>query len=198
MYFTHLYNWWNGRTKSRYTPNNSRQSHKNDIFAENNYVLRDILVLFWHISGAKGIIYFVCRYSLWYKILRWGHLYFALSGGPKIENFRPKLEPFSGNCEPFLFIFLLFQLPISMYAYSAVTKWVIWYPWAVWGWQIMHLLAQNWIKCVNMAFLALKCNFFITRENMAVKTFFKLISYFHGSYKQGQTSSSYIINEMGL
>ena len=62
----------------------------------------------------------------------------------------------------------------------------------------MHLLAQNWIKCVNMAFLALKCNFFITRENMAVKTFFKLISYFHGSYKQGQTSSSYILNEMGL
>ena len=49
-----------------------------------------------------------------------------------------------------------------------------------------------------MASLALKCNFFITRENMAVKTFFKLISYFHGSYKQGQTSSSYILNEMGL
>ena len=62
----------------------------------------------------------------------------------------------------------------------------------------MHLLVPNWKKCVNMASLALKCHFFNTRENMAVKTFFKLISYFHGSYKQGQTSSSYIINEMGL
>ena len=62
----------------------------------------------------------------------------------------------------------------------------------------MHLLAQNWIKCVNMAFLALKCNFFITRENMAVKICLKLKNYFHGSHKQGQTSSSYIINEMGL
>ena len=49
-----------------------------------------------------------------------------------------------------------------------------------------------------MASLALKCNFFITRENMAVKICLKLKNYFHGSHKQGQTSSSYIINEMGL